>query len=133
MFSSVTIAGQPPRGYEAALEELREELGFGPGRRGVQITAVRGDHLGVRCDGSSVTITWAEPIQFYRALSLIPEDLSPCDIRETPAFRTRGVMFDCSRNAVLSTQALKSFLRKMALMGLNLGMMYTEDTYEVPE
>ena len=133
MFSSVTIAGQPPRGYEAALEELREELGFGPGRRGVQITAVRGDHLGVRCDGSSVTITWAEPVQFYRALSLIPEDLSPCDIRETPAFLTRGVMFDCSRNAVLSTQALKSFLRKMALMGLNLGMMYTEDTYEVPE
>ena len=29
MISSVTVAGQPPRGYEAALEELKRELGFG--------------------------------------------------------------------------------------------------------
>ena len=133
MISSVTVAGQPPRGYEAALEALKGELGFGLGRRGVQVTAVKGDHLGVCCDGSSVTVTWAEPIQFYRALSLIPQELTPCDIREEAAFESRGVMFDCSRNAVLTVEALKGFLRKMALMGLNLGMMYTEDTYEVPE
>ena len=133
MISSVTVAGQPPRGYEAALEALKGELGFGLGRRGVQVTAVKGDHLGVCCDGSSVTVTWAEPIQFYRALSLIPQELTPCDIREEAAFESRGVMFDCYRNAVLTVEALKGFLRKMALMGLNLGMMYTEDTYEVPE
>lgn len=42
------------------------------------------------------------------------------------------MMFDTSRNAVLRPDTLRSFLRKMALMGMNLGMMYTEDTYEVP-
>lgn len=133
MISRVTVTGQPPRGYEAALEELKAELGFGLGRGGVKVTAVKGEHLEVCCDGASVTITWAEPIQFYRALSLIPADLHPCDIREDAAFASRGVMFDCSRNAVLKVDTLRLFLRRMALMGLNLGMMYTEDTYEVPE
>ena len=42
------------------------------------------------------------------------------------------MMFDVSRNAVLQPDTLRFFLRKMAMMGLNLGMMYTEDTYEVP-
>jgi len=55
------------------------------------------------------------------------------EITEQPGFRKNGVMFDCSRNAVLKVDTLKFFFRKMALMGLNLGMMYTEETYEVPE
>lgn len=81
---------------------------------------------------STVTIEWAQPIQFYRALSLLPRPLAACDIREEPCFETVGMMFDTSRNAVLRPDTLRSFLRKMALMGMNLGMMYTEDTYEVP-
>ena len=42
-------------------------------------------------------------------------------------------MLDCSRNAVPRVEAVKMVLRKMALMGLNTLMLYTEDTYEVPE
>ena len=133
MLSSIHITGQAPENFEQALAELKNELGFTVSPKGTPVTAVKGDHLGVVCDGKTVTITWAEPIQFYRALSLIPLDLSACDIHEEPAFQTVGVMFDCSRNAVIAPEALKGFLRKMALQGLNLGMMYTEDTYEVPE
>ena len=133
MLSSIHITGQAPENFEHALAELKNELGFTVSPKGTPVTAVKGDHLGVVCDGKAVTITWAEPIQFYRALSLIPLDLSACHIHEEPAFETVGVMFDCSRNAVIAPQALKGFLRKMALQGLNLGMMYTEDTYEVPE
>ena len=133
MLSSIHITGQTPENFALALAELKNELGFTLDPKGTPVTAVKGDCLGVKCDGETVTITWAEPIQFYRALSLIPLDLSACDIREEPAFQTVGVMFDCSRNAVIAPEALKGFLRKMALQGLNLGMMYTEDTYEVPE
>ncbi len=133
MLTSIHITGAAPRGYREALQELKGELGFGLCEAGTPVTAVQGDHLGVFCDGRTVTVTWARPIQFYRALSLIPLDLAPCDIRETPAFETSGVMFECSRNAVIDPQALRGFLRKMALQGLNLAMMYTEDTYEVPE
>ncbi len=126
------ILGTPPEHWEEALSELREDLGIELGKAGIDVTCVPGDELAVESDGKSVTLTWAAPIQFYRAVSLIPLPLTSCSIREKARFQSSGIMFDCSRNAVLKPQALRFFFRKMALMGLNLGMMYTEDTYEVP-
>ena len=126
------ILGTPPEHWEEALSELREDLGIELGEAGIDVTCVPGDELAVESDGKSVTLTWAAPIQFYRAVSLIPIPLAPCSIHEKARFQSSGIMFDCSRNAVLNPTALRFFLRKMALMGLNLGMMYTEDTYEVP-
>ena len=127
------ITGTLPENWEKALLELKDDLGFVTGETGIPVTAVKGEEPAVFCDGQSVTITWAEPVQFYRCLSLIPMPLEACDIQEKVGFKSSGPMFDCSRNAVLSPETLRFFLRKMALMGLNLGMMYTEDTYEVPE
>ena len=46
-------------------------------------------------------------------------------------FKTNGAMFDMSKNAVMTVKSVKLLLRKMALMGLNTFMLYTEDTYEV--
>lgn len=126
------ILGTPPEHWEEALSELREDLGIELGEAGIDVTCVPGDELAVESDGKSVTLTWAAPIQFYRAVSLIPLPLTACSIREKARFQSSGIMFDCSRNAVLKPQALRFFFHKMALMGLNLGMMYTEDTYEVP-
>lgn len=126
------ILGTPPEHWEEALSELREDLGIELGGAGIDVTCVPGDELAVESDGKSVTLTWAAPIQFYRAVSLIPLPLTACSICEKARFQSSGIMFDCSRNAVLKPQALRFFFRKMALMGLNLGMMYTEDTYEVP-
>ena len=126
------ILGTPPEHWEEALSELREDLGIELGEAGIDVTCAPGDELAVESDGKSVTLTWAAPIQFYRAVSLIPLPLTACSIREKARFQSSGIMFDCSRNAVLKPQALRFFFRKMALMGLNLGMMYTEDTYEVP-
>lgn len=130
---SIRPFGQLPANWETALSELENDLSMTVQDSGTPVEGIAGDHLAVSCDGSSVTITWAAPVQFYRALSLIPTPLAPCQIREDPCFQTSGVMFDASRNAVLKPDAIRFFLRKMALMGLNLGMMYTEDTYEVPE
>lgn len=42
-----------------------------------------------------------------------------------------GVMIDCSRNAVMSTQTIKQFANIIKKMGYNTIMLYTEDTYEV--
>ena len=126
------ILGTPPEHWEEALSELRDDLGIELGSEGIDVTCIHGDELAVESDGKHVTLTWAAPIQFYRAVSLIPLPLTACSIREKARFQSSGIMFDCSRNAVLKPQALRFFFRKMALMGLNLGMMYTEDTYEVP-
>ena len=41
-------------------------------------------------------------------------------------------MLDCSRNAVFTVEKVKSMIRTLAKMGMNVLMLYTEDTYEVP-
>ena len=128
----IALSGDLPARCSDALAALAPELGMVPAAEGVPVRGHRGAALAVCCDGASVTIEWAQPIQFYRALSLLPRPLAACDIREEPCFETVGMMFDTPRNAVLRPDTLRSFLRKMALMGMNLGMMYTEDTYEVP-
>jgi len=50
---------------------------------------------------------------------------------EETEFTSMGIMLDCSRNAVMKVDHFKSWLRRMALMGFNMAMLYTEDTYEV--
>ncbi len=46
-------------------------------------------------------------------------------------FENFGVMIDCSRNAVMSVDALKRYFTLLKKMGYNCVMLYTEDTYEV--
>lgn len=48
-------------------------------------------------------------------------------------FDTMGVMIDCSRNAVYTVDSLKRFIVLLEKMGYNMLMLYTEDTYEIPE
>ncbi len=40
-------------------------------------------------------------------------------------------MLDASRNGVMTVSYAKSVLRRLALMGYNMAMLYTEDTYEL--
>lgn len=127
------LTGELPENCAEALTILAPELGMTFDPSGVPVSCARGDALTVRCDGERAFITYAEPVQLYRALSLLPVPLAPCDIREAPCFASAGAMLDCSRNAVLTPASVRFFLRKQALMGLNLMMLYTEDTYEVPE
>ena len=44
-----------------------------------------------------------------------------------------GVMLDCSRNAVLKPESVKTFAKIIKAMGYDTLMLYTEDTYEIPE
>lgn len=85
---------------------------------GISIICQKVDELAVQSDGTSVSLTWQTPVQFYRALSQIPLPLVPCSIREKARFESVGLMFDCSRNAVLKPEAMRMFLRKMAQIGL---------------
>jgi hexosaminidase len=76
-----------------------------------------------------------QPIHFFRALGLWIEarrEKQSFHITETPQFQTNGVMVDASRNAVMTVGSVKTLLTQMSMMGLNLLMLYTEDTYELP-
>ena len=43
----------------------------------------------------------------------------------------KGLMVDCSRNAVMNLTALKRFVKVISALGYDTLMLYTEDTYEV--
>ena len=54
-------------------------------------------------------------------------------MEEKICFRRLGTMLDCSRNAVMSVEAVKRWVDITGDMGYNTLLLYTEDTYEVDE
>ena len=85
--------------------------------------------------GNRYLIEYRDKIHFFRAMGLLNgellENTQECNICENTCFKNNDVMIDCSRNAVLKESEIKRLLEYMALIGLNVLMLYTEDTYEV--
>lgn len=125
-----------PDEYWAGLELLSGELNITEGDNGVPISVEHAEELRISWDGERCVIVCREKAHFFRGLTLFLGELSkgknePFYISETPAFDKSGAMFDVSRNAVLKPESVEFLLRKMARMGMNAAMLYTEDTYEL--
>ena len=104
----------------------------------VTVKTVEEKYLKLTLSGGEATITYGGGTpRFLRALAtlvgVIKDGKSEYELEEHPLFKTNGAMVDMSRNAVMNVDTVKFMLRKMALMGLNTYMLYTEDTYEIPE
>ncbi|OCA85998.1 glycoside hydrolase [Bacillus sp. FJAT-27225] len=102
----------------------------------IHITKKAVGNLEVKNENGKGSIIYKEKIHFFRALGLWIENytkLGDFDITESPQFDMNGAMLDASRNGVLSVPSIQDLLRKMAIMGLNVLMVYTEDTYEVED
>lgn len=56
---------------------------------------------------------------------VIPEKAEYCP------FEMFGVMIDCSRNAVMTVDYMKTVLDRLAILGYNMVMLYTEETYKI--
>lgn len=120
---------------KTGLEILKGRLGFEIAEDGytVNITKV-GEGLKVSGNESEAEIRYSEKIHFFRALGLLTEHFGEnFSIFENPVFKENGIMIDASRNAVMMVESIKDFIEIMAVMGLNMIMLYTEDTYEVSE
>ena len=94
------------------------------------------DGLKVTIFGKNAEISYGGgKARFFRALAILASWLrsgvSEKTVMENPLFTLDGAMVDMSRNAVMNVKTVKFMLRKMALMGLNMFMLYTEDTYEI--
>ncbi len=62
----------------------------------------------------------------------ITEGKDNFEIIEKAHIKSCGAMIDCSRNAVMKVESVKRYINCMAALGLNFLMLYTEDTYEIP-
>lgn len=120
------------------LQALAPLYGFQLGSEGVLLSAVPGDKIRVDLSEGKATVAFRRRIHFFRGLGLLLEALSRGETAfsacETPQFDTNGAMFDVSQgNAVPRVETVKKLLCRMAVMGLNLLMLYCEDSYTVPE
>ena len=121
-----------------AIGECCKELGFICTENGTQVVLGKcseGVHIYGGAEGSW-TLEYADIRSLMRGLGLLSRYAGKgeaFDVFETPSFDTLGPMVDCSRNAVMKPERVKAFIRTTALLGFNAMMLYTEDTYEVPE
>lgn len=102
----------------------------------VKVTEVPGRIVKVCLAGNKAEITYGDgKARFFRGLAILADWVAQGkksgEVTENPLFKTNGAMVDMSRNAVMNVENVKLMMRKMALMGLNTYMLYTEDTYEV--
>lgn len=86
--------------------------------------------------GDNVNIDYATKTDFFRAMTIyeaLKGTEDNFDISAVNNFDSCGIMIDVSRNAVLTVDTVKDIIRYMAKMGLNMLMLYTEDTYKLKE
>ena len=115
-------------------DELAELLSMERAEDGIPLRLEAADHPGGYVQGGKAVITYSSRHQIWRELGLLCEKLEMQDCfacREEPAYQDLGVMLDCSRNGVLTVEAVKDFTRYLALMGYSSVQLYTEDTYKI--
>ncbi len=130
----ICLKNIPPE-LEAPLKEIAPSLQFSLSNDGLQVT-IRQNDTGpaIVFEDDACFLEYHKKNEFFRALSLLPERIKEQNTYcETPAHNDLCLMSDCSRNAVYNVPAAKRMIRYLALMGFNSFMLYTEDTYEVPE
>ena len=96
-----------------------------------------GENLHVQLKDYHALIEASEPTAVSRGYFLlsraVKEGKDCLDVHQSRHFASCGPMLDMSRNAVLRVSAVKEHIDRLAALGLNMLMLYTEDTYEVPE
>ncbi len=91
--------------------------------------------LTVKKNGTQAEIICQEPAHYYRGLTWLLQNLDQeiYEKTETVYFPRNGLMLDCSRNSVFTVEKVKFMIRILARLGMNVLMLYTEDTYEVED
>ena len=93
--------------------------------------------LSVTFDGKSAVVGGdsipAKARGYMLLAKAIAEGKQQLDIVQKPAFKLLGNMVDMSRGGVMKVASVKKYLDYMVAHGMNMLMLYTEDTYEVKE
>lgn len=93
------------------------------------------DSLEVESEDGIVRIGYSSISDFCRGVCLsimhLRKGETTFSIKQTHNFERAGFMIDVSYDGVMSVEGLKQYIDYMASAGLNMLMLYTEDTYEV--
>ena len=101
------------------------------------VTATQGPGLCVSGDAERAEIVAEDKTALARGAFRLAQELSAgakkVEIAEERRFASCGCFLDFSRNGVLTVEALKRYMDSIAALGMNALVMYTEDTFTVPE
>jgi hypothetical protein len=130
-------AATTPPAIATALRALAEEYPLREGAAGdLAITFAPGaaDTVVVSRQGRQATIAAGTTALALRGVGSLLSGVvaEGATLTERAPFTTFGIMLDCSRNAVMTVPQLRRWWRRLALLGYNLAMLYTEDTYQLP-
>lgn len=89
--------------------------------------------LKIEKKADTYSILYSAKVDAYRAFGKIVSGLVENSYSEETTLELNGIMLDVSRNAVLTVDGVKKFIDQMAIVGLNMLILYTEDTYEIEE
>ena len=121
---------EAPREIHPLLEELGKYFPIRSGQSGVVFKRGETGELNVAEVGGRRVVTYPNLPGAARTICGLLAG-QPCFPGKPVEFDTAGIMLDCSRNAVPTLDYLKEWVRRMALFGYNLLMLYTEDTYQL--
>lgn len=115
---------------------ISEKLGIELCNDGIVVKSESGSSLSLDLKNGEYTIKHSILPEFFRGLAYCADAIRNGNFvpkEEIRQFDTCGAMIDMSRNAVMKVESVKDMLEYMALMGLNMLMLYTEDTYEMKD
>ena len=122
-----------PSDLLVGINRLSPVLGFELGD-GITVFCEYGDKNGVVLKDGKATIFCTKKNLFFRELGVLVENIKKNDefeIFEDSYFKTVGTMVDASRCAVPTVDSMKRLFDRLALMGYDLAMLYTEDTVKL--
>ncbi|MBT9143322.1 MAG: hypothetical protein DDT29_01722 [Dehalococcoidia bacterium] len=127
-------AANTPDVISKALNVISENFPVGKGSKGTRLVFRQIEEDGkcrVKRSKGEILIEYSRPNMAIRAVGAL---LSGIDIKEEYCpFLMFGIMIDCSRNAVMTVDHMKKYLEKIAFLGYNMVMLYTEDTYQIKD
>ena len=114
-----------------AILDLEREFAFQIGDSGEKLVIENADRFFVeRRNGQSI-IRFKNRVDVFVGLRYLLQTTGDFSCFPERKIENLSIMCDCSRNAVMSVDSVKRFIRQIAVMGYNQLMLYTEDTYEV--
>jgi hypothetical protein len=117
------------------LNMLGEDYPIIEASEGIKLTFQRQDNgLKIKHQNDEAIINYDSISSAARGIGTVLSGIgeNSDEICEQSPFETFGILFECSRNAIPTVDYFKQWLKRLALMGCNLAMLYTKDAYELP-
>lgn len=116
----------------ALLQELAKEYPLkteGEGKKLNFLSSENKEKLSVKINDNEIFIEYGKISAAARGVAYA---LAGEEADEILDFDTYAVLYDCSRNPILTTEYAAHWFRRLALLGYNMMMLYTKDAYQLP-